>query len=206
MIRFWEADGRWSEPGTGEVLPDLQVDPTDAALFLHLQPHPEGGFFRETYRSPNRVSTPWGWRSYLTCALFMVTADSPSHWHQLLADETWFYQAGAPVEHYSLTEGGRLQKVVLGPHHLNYQEVGMDTSEWLAPRVHVPPSAWQAARLVPYTDEASSAPVSWGLVACIVAPGFDFADFKSATRSEFLSRHGERFRGASALLDLLPGR
>ncbi len=203
MTRFLGGDGNWMVSGEGEVLPDPSTNPTDAALLLGLEPHPEGGFFREVYRSQSRISTPWGWRSYLTCALFMATPDSPSRWHRLAADETWFYQAGAPVEHYSLTENGRLQKAVLGPSDLSFQEMGMDTPERLAARVHVPPLTWQAARLVPYADDTSTA-VRWGLVACVVAPGFDFADFETASRRDFLTRYGDLFSGVSALLALLP--
>lgn len=187
-------DGLWvAAAADDEEFCDPALDPGDAARTLRLEPHPEGGFFREVYRSQDKVSTPRGWRSCLTCALFMVTSDSPSHWHRLRSDEVIFYQAGAPVEHYSLTDRGRLKRDVLGPVDLTYQEADMPGPERLVARVHVPPLTWQAARLMPYADEAGLPAARWGLMACCVAPGFDFEDFELGGRRELFARHHDVF-------------
>ena len=120
---------------------------------LELKPHPEGGYFRETFRD----TSSWGLegRSPSTAIYFLLKAGEASRWHRVDAAEVWHFYRGAPLE----LRIGR-QSYVLGP----------DMDEAQAPQIIVPPHAWQSARsLGDYT-----------LVGCTVAPGFDFAHFEMA--------------------------
>jgi len=119
--------------------------------FLNLRPHPEGGYFRETFRDG---SGPGG-RSHSTAIYFLLKQDQVSRWHRVDAAEVWHFYKGAPLE---LRIGKDIH--VLGP----------DIDEAQAPQLVVPPGQWQAARsLGEYT-----------LVGCTVAPGFEFSRFEMA--------------------------
>jgi len=142
---------------------------------LGLAPHPEGGFYRETYRAPLRVATPRGERDAATAILFLVTAASPSRFHRLASDELWLWQGGAPLELLTLGDGGPRRRL-LGP----------PDRAGAAPQALVPAGEWQAARL------AAGASPDWALVACLVAPGFDPADFELARREELTARFPEQ--------------
>jgi predicted cupin superfamily sugar epimerase len=119
---------------------------------LELKPHPEGGYFRETFRDTG--TGPAG-RSSSTAIYFLLKAGEVSRWHRVDAAEVWHFYRGALLE---LRIGK--QRYVLGP----------NVDEAQAPQIVVPPHAWQAARsLGEYT-----------LVGCTVAPGFEFAHFEMA--------------------------
>lgn len=121
-----------------------------------LAPHPEGGFFRETYRSPITTRAP-GWdapRALATSILFMLPVGVQSARHRVRGDELWLWQGGAPMA--LDIEGVRH---LVGPDH----DAGHDL------QCLVPGGSWQWA--TPAGD-------GWSLVACVVAPGFDFADFE----------------------------
>jgi len=125
-----------------------------------LQPHPEGGWFRETFRSNTSIN-PDGYagpRAAATAIYFVLHPGERSAWHVVRSDELWFWHSGGPLE---LSFGGdgespaaETQTTVLGITN---------------PQVLVPAGVWQAA--VPAGQE----PV---LVSCVVSPGFDFADFR----------------------------
>jgi predicted cupin superfamily sugar epimerase len=135
----------------------LTMDAREAAEAWHLSPHPEGGFYRETYRSPISVA-PEGWpgdRALATAILYMLPASESSARHRVRSDELWLWQGGTPMV---LTVGGE--------EHL----VGPDPASGHRLQVLVPGGQWQSA-----TPEGAA---GWSLVACIVAPGFDFADFE----------------------------
>jgi predicted cupin superfamily sugar epimerase len=118
---------------------------------LDLKPHPEGGYFRETFRD---AGGPDG-RAYSTAIYFLLKAGEISRWHRVDAVEVWHFYSGAPLE---LRVGKDIY--VLGP----------NVDEAQAPQVVVPPHAWQSARsLGEYT-----------LVGCTVAPGFELAHFELA--------------------------
>ena len=122
---------------------------------LHLVPHPEGGYFREVFRSIQTVqpSDSRPTRAALTTIYFLLPAGAYSRWHQVLSDEVWHFYEGAPLE--LLCDE---QCWVLGPVTSNSEQALVQI---------VPAGAWQAARsLGEYT-----------LVGCTVGPGFDFADF-----------------------------
>ena len=134
------------------------MDARDAAEAWELTPHPEGGFYRETYRSGLSV-TPAGWpgpRALATAILYLLEAGERSAVHRVRGDELWLWQGGAAME---LT--------VAGDRHL----VGPDREAGQRLQVLVPAGSWQSA-----TPARGTEP--WSIVACLVVPGFDFTDFE----------------------------
>lgn len=124
---------------------------------LQLAPHPEGGWYRETFRSAHRVhrAADGVERSGLTSIDFLLAAGQVSRWHRVASDEAWHHHEGGLLELLVLPPGGSvLQRIVLGAAAGRWAHV-------------VPAHCWQAAR--PLGDYA--------LVGCTVGPGFDFADF-----------------------------
>ncbi|VCU68211.1 hypothetical protein PIGHUM_00261 [Pigmentiphaga humi] len=133
---------------------------------LGLQPHPEGGYYGEVFRSGRQVlRQPDGLaRSALTSIFFLLPRGATSCWHRVAhADEAWHHYEGAPVAlHVLLPGAAQAEAWLLGP-------IG-DAHPGALPARVVPADAWQAAR--PLGDYA--------LVGCTVGPGFDFADFAMA--------------------------
>lgn len=125
---------------------------------LQLAPHPEGGWYRETWRAEAALASG---RAAATSILFLLAAGQRSHWHRVDADEMWLFQAGAPLTLSVAEGGGPPQAVTLGPDPLAGQ----------APQHLVPACAWQSAE---------GPAEGWTLVACVVAPGFEFAGFELA--------------------------
>jgi predicted cupin superfamily sugar epimerase len=131
---------------------------------LGLVPHPEGGWYAETYRHARSVDSPSGERALATGILFLLLGDERSAWHRVRSDELWFHHRGAPLE---LMLGG---SDPAGPSEETMRRLvlGSDLAAGELAQALVPGDIWQSAR--PLTDE----PV---LVSCVVSPGFDFADF-----------------------------
>jgi predicted cupin superfamily sugar epimerase len=128
----------------------------DATIdLLGMQPHPEGGWFTETYRD----TEPVGGRPHSTAIYFLLRPGEESHWHRVDAAEGWHHYAGGPLE-LLVNEGDETRTIILGT----------DLAAGQRPQFIVPKDAWQAARPI---DEAV-------LVGCTVAPGFDFAGFELA--------------------------
>lgn len=128
---------------------------------LGLAAHPEGGWYRETWRGE---AGPDG-RASGTAIIFLLCAGEASHWHTVDAAELWLWQAGDPVElRLSATDAGPARSVILGSDVAAGQQLqGL-----------VAPGEWQAAR-------PHGAPVhGYSLVSCVVVPGFDFAGFRLA--------------------------
>lgn len=121
---------------------------------LGLQPHPEGGHFREMYRAPDRP------RGASTAIYFLLRAGERSHWHRVDADEVWHFYAGAPLELALSDDGKRVRHV----------RVGTDFGIGELPQAVVPRGVWQAARSLG----------RWTLVGCTVAPAFQFEGFELA--------------------------
>jgi predicted cupin superfamily sugar epimerase len=135
-----------------------------------LQPHPEGGWYRELHRSRQAVVRADGQqRSGLTAILFLLEAGAVSRWHRVSrADETWHFAGGDPLELLVLQPGeGELQCHRLGPVSAAGGLSHDQDPELLEPLAVVPAGWWQAARSLG----------AWSLVSCCVGPGFDFADF-----------------------------
>jgi len=122
---------------------------------LDLAPHPEGGFFREVFRSERTVPSESGERSSLTVIYFLLTADSFSAWHRLRSDETWHFAIGEPATIEMFDENAGYRRTEIGP-----------DGPWLAV---IPAETTFAAHV--------DVPGGYALLTCCVAPGFDFADF-----------------------------
>jgi predicted cupin superfamily sugar epimerase len=123
---------------------------------LGLIPHPEGGWYRETWRAEEG---PDG-RPRGTAIYYLLTAGEHSHWHRVDAVETWHHYAGGPLELWISTDGVNRELHVLGT----------DLRAGERPQVRVPEGAWQEAN--PRND--------YSLVGCTVVPGFDFSGFELA--------------------------
>ncbi|MGN6374279.1 MAG: cupin domain-containing protein [Sphingomonas sp.] len=129
----------------------------DLIARLNLAPHPEGGWYRETWRAPAAA----GERASATAILFLLESGGRSHWHRVDAAELWLWHAGAPLTlSMAASEAGPIE------HH----RLGGDVAGGEAPQLLVPPHHWQAA----------TADRGWTLVSCVVSPGFDFAGFDLA--------------------------
>ena len=155
------------------ALADSQALPDPHPLIeqLGLEPHPEGGWYREEHRSAITVCRSDGaQRSALTLIWFLLTHSDISRWHRVRgADETWHHAGGDPLELWILPpEGGVARRCLVGPLAAAPPAQANDDQEGPRP-VHVVPSGWwQAARCLG----------AWSLVTCCVGPGFDFQDFE----------------------------
>jgi len=127
---------------------------------LDLRPHPEGGWYAETYRHAATTQTGQGTRSLGTAIHFLLLPGESSAWHRVASDELWFHHRGGALR---LWLGGG-DDAPADPTELR---LGPDLEAGERPQLLVPAGQWQAARPV---DEAV-------LVSCVVVPGFDFADF-----------------------------
>ncbi len=134
-----------------------ELNADDVIRLLELQPHPEGGHFREIHRA----MPPDGGdgRGVVTSIYFLLAAGQRSHWHRVDATEIWYFHAGAPLR-LEIADTLMVTAHILGP----------DLMAGERPQAVVPPSAWQAAESVG----------DWTLVGCTVAPAFDFAGFELA--------------------------
>lgn len=128
---------------------------------LGLAAHPEGGWYKETWRGePGADGRAGG-----TAILFLLRAGEASHWHTVDAAELWFWQAGDPIElRLAAGDEGPVRPVILGP----------DIGAGQQLQGLVAPHEWQAAR------GHGTAQHGYSLVSCVVVPGFDFAGFTLA--------------------------
>jgi predicted cupin superfamily sugar epimerase len=142
---------------------------------LRLLPHPEGGYYRETYRSADilpaaGLPTRYGAaRAASTAIYFLLADDQRSTLHRLRSDEVWHFYAGSALLLSVIHPDGRLERITLGP----------DFDQGEAFQAVVPAGAWFGAEV--------SVAESYALVGCTVAPGFDFLDFETADRAALLT-------------------
>lgn len=128
---------------------------------LDLRPHPEGGYYREVYRSASRVAPAddRGARASLTTIYFLLTDDAVSRWHEVSSDEVWHLYEGGPLELFNLDLDARALEV---------RRLGGVGEDDVRPVYVIQAGRWQAARsLGPYA-----------LMGCTVGPGFEFQDFR----------------------------
>lgn len=139
---------------------------------LKLIQHPEGGFYRETYRGDKSITLDGGKvRSTGTAIFYMLSGADKSHFHKVASDELWFFHQGEPIEILVINEGGHVDRFILGNRlDLNQQ-----------PQILVKSNMWFAAHIPSATG--------YSLVSCVVAPGFDFADFELANKDELLKMY-----------------
>lgn len=135
--------------------PATALTAAEVISHLGLEPHPEGGYFRETFRD----SVGAGGRAASTAIYFLLPADVVSRWHRVDAVEVWHWYCGAALE-LSISDGQRRST----------HRLGSDLLAGEMPQAVVPQHAWQQARSLG----------AWTLVGCTVAPGFEFAGFEIA--------------------------
>lgn len=156
----------------------MSPDADEWSRLLRLEPHPEGGSFRETWRSaeratglPERFAGP---RALGTAILYLLRAGERSRFHRLLADEVWHFHDGGPLHLHVLSSAEGYRRLVLG------REPARDESLQCV----VPGGCWFAAELAEGADFA--------LVGCTCSPGFEYGDFELGTREELLARFPEQ--------------
>ncbi len=138
---------------------------------LQLEPHPiEGGFFRRTYTSAGAVELPRGVRAQGTAIYYLLEPGTFSEMHCLNSDEIFHFYLGDPVEMLQLYDDGRSARLILGP----------DLAAGQHAQLVVPAGVWQGARLIGDGKVA--------LLGCTVTPGFDYADYRSATYAELAAK------------------
>jgi predicted cupin superfamily sugar epimerase len=141
---------------------------------LRLEPHPERGYFAETYRAGTRVTaaTHPGQRDASTAIYFLVTRDAPSTYlHRLLSDEMFHLYEGGPLDILRLYADGSGDVARLGTDFVRGER----------PQVLIPAGTWFGTELAEHAE--------YCLVGCTVAPGFEFADFELAEGPELASAH-----------------
>lgn len=136
---------------------------------LQLQPHPEGGYYFETYQSELQVE---GKKLY-TSIYFLLEAGNISHFHRIQSDELWYFHAGDALTIHMIDSDGRYQSVKLG----------LDVKKGEVPQYLVPKNTIFAST-VEGEDE-------WSLVGCMVAPGFTFEDFELFAQDELMQWYPE---------------
>ncbi len=152
---------------------------------LGLSPHPDGGYYLETYRSDEEIGQaelPAGFtgpRRVSTAIYYLQPGGTVNYLHRIKSDELWHFYAGSPMTLHVLRPHGRYRKVLLGP----------DVEAGQTFQAAVQAGSWFGGTV---EDQAS-----FTLVGCTVAPGFDFEDFELAVRSEMLvqfPQHAEIIR------------
>jgi len=142
---------------------------------LDLKPHPEGGFFKETYRSKGEIledclgKTYHGKRNYSTSIYFLLTSDTFSAFHRIQQDEIWHFYDGSPIKLHSISEDGTHSEFIIGNDILNGQ----------TPQLVVAGGHWFAAEVINKND--------YSLVGCTVSPGFSFDDFELSTQEKLMA-------------------
>jgi predicted cupin superfamily sugar epimerase len=139
-------------PDAGDLSAERVID------LLNLEPHPEGGHYRETFRDRWVIQG----RSAGTAIFFLLKEGEVSAWHRVDAVEIWHWYAGAPLELRIASEGSKAHQILLGS----------DLENGHCPQAIVPKDYWQTARSLG----------SWTLAGCTVAPGFEFSGFELAPR------------------------
>ncbi len=143
----------------------------DVIRLLQLQAHPvEGGYFRETYRSSTTMAAHGATRNVSTAIYYLLKPGHVSELHVLPGDEVFHFYLGGSVRMLQLWPDGSGREVVLGA----------DIAEGEVPQLVVPGGVWQGTHLIGDNGFA--------LLGCTVAPGFDYADYKSASRAELVAK------------------
>lgn len=139
-----------------------------------LGPHPEGGFFRETYRAEERFAAAGlpgrfgAARSFSTAIYYLLPGGSKSHIHRIKSDELWHFYMGGPLELVRISPDGAVKAIVMGH----------DISAGQQLQCLVPAGCWFGAVPKPDSD--------FSFVGCTVSPGFDFADFEMGDRARLI--------------------
>ncbi len=139
--------------------------------------HPEGGYYKETYRASGNISDSVflekysGSRDFSTSIYFLLNAKDVSKFHRLKSDELWFFHLGSAVRIHVIGKNGEYHNILLGD--------DINAKENL--QAVIPGGCWFGAEMVDKT--------SFSFMSCVVSPGFDFNDFELATRKELISEY-----------------
>lgn len=136
---------------------------------LGLVPHPEGGFYKEVYRSKDLMENGL---NVMTSIYFLLTSDNVSKFHRIISDEIWFHHQGSPIVVHTLGKDGHQQNIV-----------GSDVEKGLFPQFLVPKNTIFGTTVL---EEHS-----YALVSCVVAPGFDFKDFELFTKQQLMEDYAD---------------
>lgn len=143
---------------------------------LQLNKHPEGGYFKETYRSEEYVKKEdlpdryGGKRNFYTSIYFMLTKNDISKFHRIKSDEIWHFYQGDPLDIFVIRENGVLDIRKLGNDLLNSE----------SPQILIEKNQWFAAKI---------SGSNYSLLGCSVSPGFEFDDFELAERGELIQQY-----------------
>lgn len=139
---------------------------------LGMEPHPEGGFYKRTFESDEMIVTESHstQRRLYTSIYFLLRSEDISHFHRLKSDELWYFHGGSALSVHIIDESGRYR----------VEKLGLDIANGEKPQVLVAKGS-----IFGSTVEREDA---YSLVGCMVAPGFDFADFELFTQSDLLAR------------------
>ncbi|MEN2280548.1 cupin domain-containing protein [Algoriphagus sp. SE2] len=140
---------------------------------LNLLPHPEGGFYKEAYRSTDLVKTPNGERNLCTVIYFLLTSENVSKFHRIKSDEHWFWHEGSPLTIHILDQKGH-HTLLLGPTNDSGSQ----------PQQMVP-----AQKIFGSTVDEKD---GYALVSCVVAPGFDFEDFELFRKEDLIMTYPDQ--------------
>ena len=155
----------------------LQPTVNELVETFQLQPHPEGGFYRESYRSKGMFGAlppPFsGDRSYSTAIYFLLPSGTKSSLHRIAADEVWHFYLGGSMSIVQIFPDGKCETVVLGTDVVKGEKL----------QHVVPAGCWFGG----FPNKTSD----YSFVGCTVSPGFDFADFEMAKRLELSSKFPE---------------
>ena len=141
---------------------------------LDMKPHPEGGFYKETYRSDGVIPKDAlghrfsGARNYCTGIYFLLTSENFSAFHRIQQDEMWHFYGGSSLYVHVINANGLYQR----------HSVGMNLDEGETPQLVVPAGCWFASSVKEKDD--------YSFVGCTVSPGFDFEDFELAERNKLI--------------------
>jgi predicted cupin superfamily sugar epimerase len=144
------------------------MDAEELISKLALERHPEGGWYRQTYRAGDEVETTRGVRASSTAIYYLLEAGEFSALHRIASDEVWHFYMGSPLRVEAIAPDGRVEEFVLG----NDLAAGEVLQAW------VPAGQWFGSSLVRG---------GWALVGCTVAPGFEFGDFEIGKRDDLLA-------------------
>jgi len=162
-----------------------QIMKQDADYWIHklgLAEHPEGGYFRETYRSSESVGADTlaerfgGKRNLCTAIYFLLRGDQISDLHRLKSDELWHFYFGSPLTVHVIGEAGQYQAILLGPnaHAGEVFQASVSCGCWFGATVDIPRT--------------------YALVGCTVSPGFNFQDFELGNRANLMQKYPEHAR------------
>ncbi len=144
---------------------------------LNLLPHPEGGYYKESYRSSGEIKNSTlpesfiGNRAFSTAIYFLLEKGNFSAFHRIKSDELWHYYDGDPIAIHVINNDGTLVTHMLG----------MQPHKGLFPQITIPANTWFASESIG----------DFSLAGCTVSPGFDFNDFEMADRNTLIGLHGE---------------